>query len=529
MKIIATLFVFIEALLVLPGYAQTPPQVHYIGIPQADLNRTEYTTSLQRLGLSDKEFHLVYAGKPASLRFVRLSLPETSANETLEQLIKSDLFATVESDAWGQLASCTLATDPGFSLLWGLENDGSLNGAIAGADISACEAWDLATGDSSVIVGFIDSGCRLDHSDLTGRIWENTGEIPNNGIDDDNNGYIDDQHGWNTAFNTSDLTDNIGHGTQITGIVGANPNNNTGFTGLDWNCQLMNVKGVNDNGSGLLSWWAEGVYYLTDNGADVINMSLTGYNQVQALEDAINYAEQQGVLVVAAVGNNNQNVIGYPAKYPSVLAVGATNYADQRAVWSGGSQGSNYGPEVDVVAPGLAIYGLNHLNNSLSYVSAGTSQASPLAAATASLMLSLDPTLTPDSLRNLIRQSSEDEVGLSFEDVPGFDEHHGYGRLNAFAALQAATPPSVSVEEASSSNAIQVFPNPFQSEFTVGQTVDIYRLEVRSITGQVVHQQFISAEQSVVRTPFPAGSYLLYFYSTGGLQEVKKVIKTSGL
>ena len=167
--------------------------------------------------------------------------------------------------------------DTYFSRQWGLKNNGTFAAnSVAGNDIKMIEAWDITTGDPSVIVCILDSGCKLDHPDLAGRIWQNTKEIAGNGIDDDKNGKIDDTQGWDFANGDNDPTDDHGHGTNVTSIVGSNGNNNLGYAGVDWKCKLMIIKGLDSKNSGFYSWWESGIYYAVDNGAKVINMSLVG-------------------------------------------------------------------------------------------------------------------------------------------------------------------------------------------------------------------------------------------------------------
>lgn len=465
---------------------------------------------------TNDDLHEVFArpkGEEPVLKFVRVQSNEIN----VQALIRENLFSSVEEDVSGQIASCSFP-DPGYSLSWGLENTGSRNGSVAGADISACEAWSITTGDSNIVVGIIDSGNKNNHPDLSGRIWTNQGEIPGNNIDDDNNGFVDDIHGWNTWQGNNDLSDLIGHGTQINGIIGSNPNNGNGFVGVDHACQLINVKGVNNQGQGLNSWWAEGIYYLVDNGADIINMSLTTYAQVQIMQDALQYAEDNGVLVVAAVGNDNSSV-GYPAKFPTVLAVGATDHADNRALWSG-VYGSNFGPEVDVVAPGKAIYGINPFNNTTQYVTAGTSQATPHATGVAALMLALNSELTPDTIRAVLKQTAEDQVGLATEDTPGFDHYHGYGRLNAFEALKAVMPdtssqePNTISERDINTNKISVFPNPTSSSIQIsGLSNSVYTVTWVALNGARLRERVHFTEGVHLSVPQTSGIYFLEIIS----------------
>ena len=237
------------------------------------------------------------------LRFVVVSFSQDQDVASLvEKYQSTGLFEAVEPDFRGESAGkmdCPPNFSPNdafFSRQWGLLNNGTftLSPAVAGRDIKMAAAWDLSTGDSAVTVCIIDSGCKLDHPELAGRIWRNGAETMN-GVDDDNNGLIDDVQGWDYANNDNNPTDDHGHGTNITGIIGATGNNTTGYAGVDWKCKLMVIKGLDANNSGFYTWWASGVYYAVEKGAKVINMSLVGVSNSTILQNAIDYAWSNGV------------------------------------------------------------------------------------------------------------------------------------------------------------------------------------------------------------------------------------------
>lgn len=454
------------------------------------------------------------------VRFVSFYLKaDIEVEQVITLLENSTLFTSAEQDHWGELAA-TEVNDPGMSLQWYLHNRGTRNGAKAGADIRMKDAWDFAKGSEDIIVGFVDSGVKTDHADLEGRIWVNTEEVPNDGRDNDNNGFIDDEFGWNTYSNDADVEDRIAHGTQINGIVGAVPNNILGFAGMDWNCKLMNVRGVDNTGRGLLAWWSQGIYYLVDNGADVINMSLQSTFGSRVLEEAVDYAQENGVLIVSATGNFNRNAISYPAKYESVLAVGATDHADQRALWSGvGSNGSNFGEGIDVVAPGKAIYGLTHTNDFITtYVTAGTSQATPQVSALASLMLSMNPALSPDSITSIITHNADDMVGPELYDKAGWDQYFGHGRINAYKTLKSMSMAMSTQEVASEiSTHFKVWPTQVESTLNVQVDVESGQLYCFSANGRLLKR--IDLEPGVHQVSlqeFPPNVYLLHWVTNKG-------------
>jgi thermitase len=384
----------------------------------------------------------LFTGRSGQNIYVARFPEGTAMEDVISAYYATGEIEYAELDHMGTVGGVQAMTpnDQYYSRQWGLKNDGSfsLMTAVAGADVEMENAWDIETGDTNIIVAIIDTGNKLDHSEFTGRIWYNFKETKN-GIDDDNNGLIDDIRGWDFAYNDNNPTDDNGHGTNVTGIIGANGFNLDGYAGVDLNCKLMSLKALDGSSFGQYTWFAEAIYYAVDNGAKVINMSLGGSSTSQALKDAIAYAISKKVVPVVCMMNTNSNTTYYPAAYPGVIAVGSTNPNDTRTspfFWSTTS-GSNYGNHISVVAPGNYIYGLSYTSNT-NYGSywGGTSQATPLVAGIASLLLAQDSSRTPAQIKSLIEQTAEDQVGKVTEDVKGWDRYYGYGRVNAFRALQ---------------------------------------------------------------------------------------------
>ncbi|MGH2575256.1 MAG: S8 family serine peptidase, partial [Ignavibacteria bacterium] len=304
-----------------------------------------------------------------------------------------------------------------------------------GADINAVKGWEITTGSGDVIIGVLDSGVKLNHPDLSDRIWINTKETKN-GKDDDGNGYTDDIYGWNFAYENSNVNDDGGHGTNIGGTIGASTNNSIGYAGLDQKCKLMICKNLDNDNLGEYSWWATSLYYASNNGAKVINMSEGGYDYSKTLQTAIDYAHTLGSLIVASMMNKNNGDNYYPASLKNVLAVGATDTDDSRCkqfTWGGGS---NWGKHIAVVAPGNRIYGLDYRNNNdYNVYWSGTSQATAYVTGIASLLLSQSLNRTNSDLKEIIVSTAKDQVGDSREDKPGWDEYHGFGRVDVYEAL----------------------------------------------------------------------------------------------
>ncbi|WP_138493251.1 S8 family peptidase [Paenibacillus pinistramenti] len=264
------------------------------------------------------------------------------------------------------------------------------------------QGWKLSTGANDVIVAVVDTGVDLDHPDLQGRLLE----------------------GYNVVNPDERPMDDVGHGTHVAGIIAANVNNHEGIAGMTWNTKILPVKALDSSGSGTTYSVAQGIIWATDHGAKVINLSLGNYAQAQFLHDAIKYAYDHDVVVIAATGNDNTERPGYPAAYQEVLSVSATDSNQKRASFS------NYGDYIDVMAPGESIAS-TYPGNQYAALS-GTSMASPHVAALAALIRSENPGLKNTEVMDLIRKNVQD-LG-----DPGRDKYYGYGQINVYSALQAA-------------------------------------------------------------------------------------------
>ncbi len=445
---------------------------------------------------------------------------ELNSSKPIEELIelykKTGLFEYVEPNYVGNGHGFqTTPNDNNFNRQWSHYNDGtfSLSNSTTDADIDTDLAWDITKGDPNLIVAILDSGAKLDHPEFSGRIWMNTNENQN-GTDTDSNNYIDDTNGWDFVNDDNDPTDDHGHGTNVTGIALASGNNSIGYAGVNWNSKIMICKILDNNNSGFYSWWAEAIYYAVDNGASVINMSVGGNGSSTLLENAINYAYDNNVPVVVSTGNQN-SVIEYPAKYTNAFAIGSTNPDDTRSVpffWSATS-GSNFGSELDFVAPGNYIYGLSYSSNT-NYNSywGGTSQAAPHVAGLISLLLSVEPSLSVSEIRTILEESSEDQVGDS-NDTSGWDQYYGHGRINAFHALTHST---LSIDNFENTNKdLLIYPNPIIS----GSNLKILNLangenviNIYNIIGQYIYniKKSTTGNSTTISLPeLNTGVYLL--------------------
>ncbi len=367
-----------------------------------------------------------------NLGLVLLSVPKGRELEKIEELKHNPLVEYVEPNYVVQIAS-PIAAEPHYGLhaLDFEPNDPKYPFQWNLFKIEAPAAWDITTGSDKVVIAFVDSGVDLDHPELKDKIWTNADEIPDNKIDDDGNGYIDDVHGWDFVNWHGEPQDGYWHGTFMASIAAAMTNNGDGMAGVSWGAEIMPIKVFDDQW--LKLWYiAGGIEYAADNGAKIINLSwaLTGSDYPQALRTAVNYAHSRGVLVVAAAGNSFDSSHKYPAALDHVVSVAATDRDD------GHPDFSTYNDKVDIAAPGVDILGIyKDTYGRLPGTDAAAAHVSGLAA----LIWSVNPTLTPDEVEDIIESTAVD-LG-----EPGRDDKFGYGRIDASAAVRA-TPHYLEVE-----------------------------------------------------------------------------------
>ena len=279
--------------------------------------------------------------------------------------------------------------------------------------VSTPEAWDIQTGSDTVVIAIIDTGVDTDHPDLVSNLWNNPGEIANNFIDDDGNGKVDDMYGWDFTQNDADVSHEWDwhpynaedHGTHCAGIAAGVTNNLIGIAGASHNSKIMTCKifpYLSDAAA------ANAIIYAADNGAHVISNSWGGGGSSNTIQSAILHARNtRGSIVLFAAGNDGSSSPHYPGANDGVICVGATNSSDGRASFS------NYGPWVDMCAPGTNIYSCtdpsNPAHNNQYEAWDGTSMATPLAAGIAALIKSQYPSISIDAWET--RLIDGDDVG----------------------------------------------------------------------------------------------------------------------
>lgn len=326
-----------------------------------------------------------------------MEVPSESLAEKIEQIKNITGVSYVEPDYWAQAAD-TFPDDPGFVNQYALTS------------IRAPQGWDLSTGSSSITIAIVDSGVDYGHVDLKRKL------VP----------------GYDFVNSDSVAQDDYGHGTHVAGIAAASGNNGAGIAGVSWGARIMPVKVLNSSGGGFYSDVAAGIVWAVDNGAQVINLSLGGAFPSSVLQSAVTYAYNRNVLMAASSGNTGSASVLYPARYPEVMAVGASNMSNQPASFS------NYGPEVDIAAPGEKIYSLwigycpSSSTIDIYCIQSGTSMSAPHVSGLAAILFGYINSAA--SVRSIIESTALD-IGPA-----GWDLYSGAGLIQMDAALALVVP-----------------------------------------------------------------------------------------
>jgi len=336
-------------------------------------------------------------------RFLFLYLPPgMSVRDAVQRLAGHGWVDYAEPDGIG--SGGLVPNDPDFGQQWH-----HTNSAKPGADIHTPQAWDITQGSESVLVAVLDTG-------LAGQLHEFASRV------------VPGYRFANPNYNTNTVDDH-GHGTMVAGVLCANANNGELGAGVDWGCRVMPIKVLNTSNLGYYSDWAQGIDYAVAHGAKVINLSAGGATTSTALANSISNAIARGAIFVTITHNDSSGTIRFPGSLPMCITVGATDQNDARASFS------NYGPEIDLVAPGVNIVSVGSSGNLETW--SGTSFSGPQVAGVCSLLAALWPNLAQGQARALVCAGAEDQVGDA-TDSPGFDIYYGWGRLNAWNTLQLA-------------------------------------------------------------------------------------------
>ena len=323
-------------------------------VSASDRSRTLMTAGVQQVGDLPG-----VATRVATVSFTRRW-------QALRALGADPRVLSVESDATAQATG--QPNDTYWSKQWGPKA------------VKAPEAWETTKGSRTTVIAIVDTGVDADQPDLRGRVLS----------------------GWDFQNRDGNPRDDNGHGTAVAGVAAAAGNDGVGIAGICWKCRILPVKVLNANGSGSHSNIAAGIMWAADRGADVINLSLATATRTSIMEDAVAYARRRGAVVVAAAGNEGSTRKFYPAAFPGVISVAASNSAGRLYSWS------NRGTWIKLTAPGCAY--TTKPGRRWSWW-CGTSFAAPAVAGTAALVESLRPGMSRSGVEAaLLRTASAASV-----------------------------------------------------------------------------------------------------------------------
>ncbi|WP_143833698.1 S8 family serine peptidase [Oceanobacillus senegalensis] len=360
-------------------------------------------------------------------------------NQTLYRLKQDTSLWSAEPDYL--LRSSYVPNDSELDLQWYLNQ------------IHAFDAWNINKGSKDVTIAVLDTGVNKNHPDLAGRV------LP----------------GYDFVNDDKDPADDNGHGTHVAGIIVSNQND-MGVAGIDSKANIVPVKVADENGELTTADVTNGIYYAIEQGVDVINMSFGAYRYQKTHADALWEAQKEGIVLVAAAGNESSETFFYPASYTPVISVSATDKQDNPAFFT------NYGSYIDIAAPGESIYSTDH--NGGYKMDDGTSFSAPMVSAVAGLLIAEQPNWGPEKIEWALQLSSDH---LAEEE---WDKYVGYGRLNAYEALKTDLPSLNDDVEDSSKKAKELRDGTsYTNRIHLPMDKDWYRLDTKKNTTVTINLQ----------------------------------------
>lgn len=466
-------------------------------------------------GVSVQKCYQSFKGLSAKLdRYLRIEFSDFTQTSAIESRLKQ--LPMVESVEKYPLLSIDYVqpTDYDPNNQWHLEK------------VDAPGAWARQAGNPTITVAVVDNAIFSGHEDLNYNLQSNVREFLSDSIDSDGNGYVDDYQGFDVADmdNNTDpklqLTYDLwAHGTMVSGIAAAHTNNLMGIAALGYGVKLLPVKATGDDDfPGFITHGYEGIVYAAQNGADIINTSWGGTVYSNFELNIVYEVYMQNILIVASAGNSSNNSRKYPAAFEYVLAVGSTDEDDRVSSFS------NFGPWVDVMAPGEFIYsttlsfGLFGPESNYQH-GFGTSYSAPLVASLAGLVKSVNPLMSVDQLRGYISEGSDNIDNIN----PDFISQMGSGRINANRSVQAAGLTLLGIQEQLNKDKgwtlnLKESTAEIAHNFTGSTTI-----QVVDIQGRVYFSETTTKSQISVNVPI-RGIYLISLENEN-FRGVKKIVR----
>ena len=414
---------------------------------------------------------------PSLLRILRLKIQDpTMLDDLIEKLDHHELIEYAERIPIDRVIGFNSPNDPNYDLQWSMEK------------LNAVEAHLLEEGIDDIDVAVVDTGVQVDHIDLFGNL----------------------EPGWDAADDDDDpYNPSSSHGTLVTGAVNAITNNDIGIASIGNKVDVIPIKASLGIGVYIDRGYT-GAIWAAENGAEIINCSWGSNNfSVNNRNIINNLYDNYNVIIVAGAGNNNNDEIYYPAGYENVIAVAASDSLDERPSFS------NYGPWVDITAPGASIY-TTDLDDGFRYAN-GTSLSSPIACAVIGLAWSADPSKTREEIIDCVYSSA----------VPLFWEGSGRGRVDALGAVECILEPVLSNSKFEANNIeVSLYPNPTDSTFELISPLndDIQRVIIYNILGEKI-QEINRPKGPISISALSSGIYQVVVDLNYNQAIVKKLVK----
>src|SRR5687768_12125938 len=437
----------------LPVYIEDESQLRVVVTREITVRFKPKTTAAQRTrALKDLDLTIQETNEFNKNQFIVVPAGDVDESETIRTANRLSERPEVEYAApnfVSESRKLAIPNDPQLRAQWHLNNSGA-NDGLAGQDVRAFDAWKIIPGGKrNIVIAIVDDGVDLEHPDLQANIWVNPkATAPDrNGRNFFDNDFNPRPRYFARPFDETDLNDI--HGTPCAGVAAAVGNNKTGVTGIAYRCQILAVKVFGGEGLAPNDRIADAIRY-SGQKADVISNSWAvarNPDVESAIDDVVQTGRGgKGALVFCATGNEYKQAIGFPASHPSALAVGASNDQGKRSEYSNRGKGTQFvapssDPDRDrqgITTTDVSIKNRGYAKGAYCDDFGGTSSSTPLAAGIGALVLSVNPSLTWKQVRSILRETADkiDREGKTYKN--GYSIHYGFGRLNAFKAVERA-------------------------------------------------------------------------------------------